>query len=531
MSSRTRYFNRYTPYRSGIAARASRQQRAADQQRDSTSVVVNTNVSFDCGQTMNEIYKQRGDSGWFDTGCMAINIFDVLKSSEYFQSFSTLYDQVKIDNVRAKIIATNWATSREANDEQKINEIIKARSYVIVTAWDRSGLSKDQIKFDENWDNGVQNKKFYCTIGKNIESYSSAKTKHLGPGNAYEIVRQLYPENLYERSQFVSTGLLKSQQKRVNTEFFPYNCFYKKVVPETVNANGYVYEAYDFDTKYPTNLISDPSVPFKPTLLINVISGPTPYVTNIKEKDPEGFYTLLTVGVNKIKPVTFDVEFEVVCTFRGLRYNRNVDTIKNIQRLAIKPWYPIDNSKTKSPPENEKWNIQNIFVADSQYNNSQLLDAQFSFGGSITRDALPDSSKNRYVVYLSDPGNSDESTNDPNKIYIINYGNGRFSKTFNDHEVFLMDFISDAYKTTEADNKNYINIQMRRTNPTSGNQPKICMEKSIKLSVPITPYNSNTNEIGKNICDAPKDYVFKWVGNQPNDDHMNVDPSQPAEHD
>lgn len=337
MSSRTRYFNRYTPYRSSIAQRAKRQQRAADQQRDSTTVVINTNVSFDCGQTMNEIYSQRGDDGWFDTGCMAINIYDVLKSSDYFQSFSALYDQVKIDNVRARIIATNWATSRDADDTQRINEIIKARSYVIVTAWDRSGISRDQVRFDEKWNESVENKKFYCTIGKAIDTYSSAKTKHLGPGNAYEIVRQLYPENSYERSQFVNTSLLKSQQKRVNTEYFPYNCFYKKVVPESVNANGYVYEAYDFNTKYPTNLISDPAVPFKPTLLVNVISGPTPYVASFKEKDPEGFYTLLTIGVNKIKPVTFNVEFEIAVTFRGLRYNRDITNVSNYKQI-IKPY-------------------------------------------------------------------------------------------------------------------------------------------------------------------------------------------------
>lgn len=523
MSSRTRYYNRYRPYRSGLAARARNQQRAADQQRDSTTVVVNTNLSFDCGQTMNEIYSQRGDEGWYDTGCMAINIYDVLKGSDYFQSFSPLYDQVKIDNVRAKIIATNWATSREANDEQKINEIIKARSYVIVTAWDRSGISKDQIKFDENWNNGVQNRKFYCTIGKAIDSYSSAKTKHLGPGNAYEIVRQLYPENAFERSQFVSTSLLKSQQRRVNTEFFPYNCFYKKVVPEDVNANGYIYEAYDFDTRYPTNLISDPAVPFKPTLLVNVISGPSPYVTNIKEKDPEGFYTLLTVGVNKIKPVTFDVEFEITCTFRGLRYNKNVDANIYIPPPPVKPLYVLDESHTQTPPNGTEWKIQNIYVSDSQYNNGQLLDAQYSYGGVISRDALPDSSKNRYVVYLSDPDNGGADVNASNRIYIINYGSKRFVKRFSDKEIFLMDFISDEYKENEDDNKNFINIQMRRENPENGEQPIVCMERSKRLFIPITAYNQNVNEVGTFICYAPNDYIFKWVDNQPNDDDIEVD--------
>jgi len=321
---------------------------------------------------------------------------------------------------------------------------------------------------------------------------------------------------------------LKSQYKRVNTEFFPYNCFYKKVVPEDVNANGYVYEAYDFDTKYPTNLISDPAVPFKPTLLVNVISGPSPYVTSIKERDPEGFYTLLTVGVNKIKPVTFDVEFEITCTFRGLRYNRNIDANIYIPPPPVKPLYVTDDTKTATPPNGTEWQIQNIFVSDSQYNNSQLLDAQYSFGGSISRDALPDSSKNRYVVYLSDPDSGDPNTNASNRVYIINYGSGRFTKHFADHEIFLMDFISDEYKAVEAENKNYINVQMRRKNPTANAPPIVCMEKSIRLFVPITPYNINVNEVGKEMCRPPNDYIFKWVNNRPNDDGMNVDNGQPA---
>lgn len=523
MSSRTRYYNRYRPYRSTLAGRASRQQRAADQQRDSTTVIINTNTSFDCGQTMNEIYTQRGDNGWFDTGCMAINIYDVLKSSEYFQSFSPLYDQVKIDNVRAKIIATNWATSREANDEQKINEIIKARSYVIVTAWDRSGISKDQIRFDENWNAGVQNRKFYCTIGKNIDSYSSAKTKHLGPGNAYEIVRQLYPENALERSQFVSTSLLKSQQKRVNTEFFPYNCFYKKVVTEDVNPNGYIYEAYDFDSRYPTNLISDPAVPFKPTLLVNVISGPSPYVTNIKERDPEGFYTLLTVGVNKIKPVTFDVEFDITCTFRGLRYNKNVDANIVIPPKPVLALYPEDTSQVEAPPIDEEWKIENIFISDSKYGNSTILDAQYSYGSTISRDALPNTNQNRYVIYLDDPDNGGADVNASNKIYCINYGTKRFTKKFNDKQIFLMEFVGDNYVEPAQDNKDYINIRMDKpADQGTGTTPKF--KRSIKLAVPVTEYNPNINEIGTKLCDVPNDYLFAWANDAPNDDnHMQED--------
>ena len=112
MSSRTRYYNRYRPYRSSLSGRATRQQRAADQQRDTTNVVINTNYSFDCGQTMNQIYMDRGDDGWFDTGCAAINIYDILRRSTYFSDFSKMYDQFRVNNIRCYNFCTNIIYSK-----------------------------------------------------------------------------------------------------------------------------------------------------------------------------------------------------------------------------------------------------------------------------------------------------------------------------------------------------------------------------------------------------------------------------------
>ena len=373
MSSRTRYYNRYVPYRSGVAQRARRQQRAADQQRDSTTVVINSNISFDCGQTMAQIYMDRGDDGWYDTGCAAINVYDVLRKSDYFIDFSRLYDQFKIDNIRARIIATNWATSRDESSTEKINEIIKSRSYIIVTAWDRSGVSKSDIVLDPEWDSDdITKKKMYVTIGKKIDSYSSAKTKHLGPGNAYEIVRQLYPENNFEKSMYLSTNSLKKQQYRTNTNNFAYNCFYKKMVSQNVNDNGYVYEATIFDESNPCNIICDPAVNFKPTLLVNVIAGPNPMVTDIKEKDPEGFDTITSIGINKIKPVTFDVEFEIAVTFRGLRYNRSIDDNYRFVNPVIKPLYETYYENNRDIIVGN-FDISEIEVSDSKYINKSSL--------------------------------------------------------------------------------------------------------------------------------------------------------------
>lgn len=241
---------------------------------------------------------------------------------------------------------------------------------IIVTAWDRSGLNEDQVKFniDVNsyeWNHpqlpirilvdnnqpyktygNTKSRKLWTTIGKKILSYSSAMTKHLGPGNAYEIVRQLYPQNLIEKEQFLSCKSLSPQYIRVTDEGYPY-LLWRNVVPNTLEnvtsepirsynpainrsytANYEVRDsqpqAFDWDTSNPCNLLQDPSCPFKSTLLVNVVSGPEPQVVAVENADEDGFNSVYEIGINKVQPVTFDIEFDITVTFRGTRYNKYI---------------------------------------------------------------------------------------------------------------------------------------------------------------------------------------------------------------
>lgn len=533
MSSRTRYYNRYRPYRAGIAQRARRKQRTADQQRDTTDVVINVDYAFDCGQTMNQIYLDRGDDGWFDTGCAAINIYDILRKSTYFSDFSKMYDQFKINNIKARIIATNWATSREESNTDEINEIIKSRSYIIVTAWDRSGLSKDQVELRADWNDSITNHKFYTKIGKGITTYSSAKTKHLGPGNAYEIIRQLYPENLYEKSQFISTALLKGQYNKTNTDNFAYNCYYKKVVPvDDAHPQGFVYEAYDFDSKYPCNILSDPACPFKPTLLVNVIAGPNPYVTNIREKDEQGFDTILTKGLNKIKPVTFEVDFDIEVTFRGLRYNRIVNEDITTYVPPIAPLYPHTIIRDGN------WVIRNISISDSKYNNLEINEIPFNFGGTIAKNELPNDKQSRYVVYLK---LNDDILMDGvfyhniHSIRVLNYGANKFRKVFNPlNEIYLGEFLADPYDNNKP-LIDYLNVRMVYNKTHDDQDPPqpypvpiatICYQASYPMNVAPLEANSPENINGTplyvmyngNVSFIPNQYRF--VEPQPENNEM-----------
>lgn len=308
-------YTRYRPY-SSSKRRSNGNVLAANQQRDITQVVLSNNVQVSCGQTYDYIYDPKyeeelidvDETFWKDTGCAAINIYDVLRRSEFYSSYANMYDQVRIDSIEATITALNWVNGSNATTESQISEYLTPKSLEIVTAWDRSGLGEDQIFRSTIRDAPV----FYCTIGKRIVNYSSAKTKHLGPGSAYEIKRYLYPSSLVEKSQFVNTSDLRQQYIRDNSNEYPYREF-KWIKNEKGRrlANEFI-----VDTKYPTNLISDPKLTFKPTLLINVIAGPDPTTVNYYDEE---------IGINKIKPVTFNVEFKINVTFRGLRYNKVIN--------------------------------------------------------------------------------------------------------------------------------------------------------------------------------------------------------------
>ena len=144
-----------------------------------------------------------------------------------------------------------------------------------------------------------------------ITTYSSALTKHLGPGSSYEIVRQLYPSSIKEKEYFISTSLLKRQYNRSNQEGFKYRLY-----QNVQRGDHKIPEAIEQDTSLPTNIQEDPAIQFKPTLLVNVISGESPKVVGInefnQEVDIDDFEELQEyIGVNCVKPVTFS--FELYC--------------------------------------------------------------------------------------------------------------------------------------------------------------------------------------------------------------------------
>ena len=307
----------YRGSRYGSSARRSRgNMRAASQQNDISNVVINVMKKVKTGVVGLKI-----DGTLKEIGTAAINIFELLQKSEFYQSYSNMYDQFRINRIQVKATPVTWKTYDQYNlpngagvgapvyeaDTSAPSEdwlagnskYIVPQALTIITAWDRTGLDSTQLYVDDANAPTVA----YTTIGDAISTYSSAKSSQLVAGANFNCVRYLYPSSQQEKSLYYSCSDLVAQ---IDTSYSAAQPWYK-IKPITAS----------WDSKNITNLQTDPTCPFKPTFLIGVLkvddlSYPTGEAEGHEGTDP-------TYCKNKIHPVTFNLEFDIGVTFRGLR--------------------------------------------------------------------------------------------------------------------------------------------------------------------------------------------------------------------
>lgn len=220
-SSRRRYGSRYGRY---SRRRYSRKRRtfgnfkAAIQQRDSATVVINHihTISVTLGGTSPI------------SGSNSVNIWDALRQSAFYPNYSVMYDQMHLDGVRAKISGVQQA--------QNTSTYLTPTVY---TAWDRNGFETITSGSVVIPDAGV------------VSTYSSSVSKPWSLGNSFQQTRSLYPSIMSEKSQYVSPLALQdpSSTDSANT-------------PE----------------RNPCLALRSPSIPFKPQLLI-AVSTPSALTT------------------------------------------------------------------------------------------------------------------------------------------------------------------------------------------------------------------------------------------------------------
>lgn len=309
-------YSRWTRYSSRTTGRTKRRAIgnliAANSQKDSTQV--NLSITHKCS-ARDFIANLNGSN--FRLGAYVINVWDLLRKSEFYQSYANMYDQIKIDSVKVKLTPVQWSfQGTTANVNQAIT---------IGTAWDRTGISNENIKIIgiANADTGVigtvsDTNGIYLDVTSTLWTYSSLVTRNLNPGSSVNINRAMYPSTIAEKGLYVNTADLKNWYG--NYDFN--KCRYFGVIkPGSGQANTQTtLTALHTSYAVPSNpcfIGEDSSIPFKPTLIIGIQGGVLN--GNANPQDTSTFPLLGDTRTTDVPPVIFNAEFDVGVTFRGLR--------------------------------------------------------------------------------------------------------------------------------------------------------------------------------------------------------------------
>jgi len=250
-------------------------------------------------------------------GVYPLSIYELLRRNEFFNNYANMYDEFKIDKIKVKLLPTSFTINTNGN----------YRNLTVYTAWDRTGLNTNQLHgyYDKS---RPENNAIYCTIGEDITTYSSAESRTVNPNTNTSITRWLNPKTMGEKGQWLSTSLLKQWFVGYDDES---GCFkgiqfntgdeYAAEINSTASTSNALLKFSAASKENPCYLLEDPAIKFKPTLLIGVF----PAVTQAE----------FTQTPNRIH---FNVETEIVCTYRGLRKARVISTTtEQGQNLIVAP--------------------------------------------------------------------------------------------------------------------------------------------------------------------------------------------------
>lgn len=204
------------------------------------------------------------------------------------------------------------------------NRYIFPQGLTVMTAWDRTGLSDTQFldlydglavnditgDSEEICDDVDNNKRYACVIGDNITTYSSAQSKQLVGGSSFNLIRFLYPSSQQEKSTYYSTTQLRPSLVRDEdcVSHYIFKRFSENIGGQTVVTEN--------NRDMLTNPYESSVVPFKPTFLIGIL-GSNDVKTEVYSTDANITQTIR--ATNMLKPVKFNLEFDIGVTFRGLR--------------------------------------------------------------------------------------------------------------------------------------------------------------------------------------------------------------------
>lgn len=152
------------------------------QQRDSTNIVVSSQ------EDVTLVVPVGGKEG-----TIVRNVNALLCDAPYFQNYLGMYDQYKINAVRASIEMTYIG-----------NDLLNSQKFPsICTAWDRNGIKVNTVNVAAAQQPAVY--KFELPSYDCVTSYSSANEKTIYYGSRWGVVRQLDAASMMEKSMYLPT--------------------------------------------------------------------------------------------------------------------------------------------------------------------------------------------------------------------------------------------------------------------------------------------------------------------------------------
>jgi hypothetical protein len=232
-------------------------------------------------------------------GVQVLNVWDLLSRSPNFQNFQKMYDQCRIDYVRVKLNVTNSTLSTQDS----------AQTYDIYTAWDRTGVSFDDISLIEDIEQLGENKYsgIRVTVGDKISEMNGKIKMQLNPFQRWRQNLSIWPSNNSEKSQLVNTSEVKVWRtplivdSSINKQDL-YYAFTDLTGTETTVSRDYL------NANNPCIFVENAKYPFKPTLLVAAFKTGS-VAGEISANQPIG------VGTQ----IVMTAEFQVAMTFRGVK--------------------------------------------------------------------------------------------------------------------------------------------------------------------------------------------------------------------
>ena len=293
-------WNPYKKYKYG-SRRTKGNLKAAKQTRDAM------NVTVKCNTTFMSAYNKASDYG-----TAVVPIYEVLKKSPQFSSFSSLYDQVKINGIRCKMSIVDAATS--------LQDLSNLKTVNVITGWDRTGISNEQLSFFSDLGNPAADppepptlinqdkydetvvKCFTYKIGKGIVNATGVAKSTVNATTRWSSSPYLYPSTQEEKSCYLSTSSFRDFVSGLS-----FNNGYQKLSGE-----------FDGLTVHQLTNASNPCIPFespickwKPCLMVGVFRSTILTDTTTNTKYIEQF--------DNCDQILFNAEFSVDVTFRNIK--------------------------------------------------------------------------------------------------------------------------------------------------------------------------------------------------------------------